>query len=309
MDRFLEQLAAAAGRDRVKTEEKMKNHVTFRAGGPADYFVSPENEASLAAVLRLCRESGMPYTILGNGSNLLVSDAGYRGVIVELGKAWSYCYIDGCRVRAGAGTLLSSIARTALSHGLTGFEAAGGIPGSLGGAVVMNAGAYGFEMKDVLCSVRVMDQEGGVRELSLEELDLGYRRSAIQPNHYTVLEANLELREGKPEEIRALMEELAARRREKQPLEYPSAGSTFKRPAGYFAGKLIQDAGLRGCRIGGAQVSEKHCGFVINRDHATAADIINLCRHVQREVREQFGVDMEMEVKLLGDFEEQAARS
>ncbi|MBT9778759.1 UDP-N-acetylmuramate dehydrogenase [Clostridium sp. MCC353] len=302
MNAFHSKLLEAAGSDFVKMGEPMKNHTTFRVGGPASWYVTPKDETALAAVVSLCRAENVPYYIIGNGSNLLVSDNGYEGVIVSMSESWNYCRIEGCRITAGAGALLSRIARAALDASLTGFEFAAGIPGTLGGAVVMNAGAYGSEMKYVLESARVLDREGRIRNLSLEELELGYRKSCILANGYIVLEAVLLLEAGDQAAVKARMDELAGQRREKQPLEYPSAGSTFKRPAGYFAGKLIQDAGLRGFRLGGAQVSEKHCGFVINRDHATAADVLNLCREVQRKVKDDFGVDLEMEVKMLGKF-------
>ncbi len=304
MKSLLEELIQAAGEDRVRTMEPMGPHVTFRAGGKADYFVSPSGEQELAGVIRACRSQKTPFYILGNGSNLLVGDKGYRGVIIHMGEDWNFCRFQGTRVRAGAGILLSRLSKEACRLGLSGLEAAGGIPGTLGGALVMNAGAYGFEMKDVVRSARVMTEDGEILELTAEELGFGYRRSVIPERKLIALEAELELTEGREEEIRARMEELAALRREKQPLEYPSAGSTFKRPEGYFAGKLIQDAGLKGYRVGGAQVSEKHSGFVINRGGATAGEIMRLCRDVQRIVREQTGVTLEMEVKTLGEFEE-----
>lgn len=304
MEQMLEQLISAAGESNVRTMEPMAPHVTFRAGGKADYFVSPEDEKALAAVVRICREHGMPFYLLGNGSNLLVGDRGYRGVVIHMGDAWSFCDFRGQEVRAGAGILLSRLAKEACRRELSGLEAAGGIPGTLGGALVMNAGAYGFEMKDVVRRARLMTEEGKILELSADELELGYRRSCIPERKLIVLEAELELKTGSREEICAAMEDFSARRREKQPLEYPSAGSTFKRPEGYFAGKLIQDAGLRGYQVGGAQVSEKHCGFVINRGGATAGDIMKLCRDVQRTVEERFGVSLELEVRTLGEFEE-----
>ncbi|HJC48670.1 MAG TPA: UDP-N-acetylmuramate dehydrogenase [Candidatus Lachnoclostridium pullistercoris] len=304
MEEILEQLILAAGKDRVKTMEPMGPHVTFRAGGKADYFVTPENESGLAGVLKVCSRHGLPFYLMGNGSNLLVGDLGYHGVIIQMGDAWGGCRFQGNTAEAGAGILLSRLAKEACRQGLTGLEAAGGIPGTLGGALVMNAGAYGFEMKDVVRSARLMTESGEILELSAEELQLGYRTSCIPARHLIVLGARLELAPGNREEIRARMEELTARRKEKQPLEYPSAGSTFKRPEGYFAGKLIEDAGLRGYRVGGAQVSEKHCGFVINRGGATAGDIMKLCRDVQRTVKEKFGVTLEMEVRTLGEFEE-----
>lgn len=303
MNDFLEQLRQAAKNGTVKEQESMASHVTFRAGGCADYYVEPAGEEELAAVVRLCRKEDMPFYILGNGSNLLVGDFGYHGVMIHMGKSWDTCRIAGNQVTAGAGILLSRVAREALDHSLTGLEAAAGIPGTIGGAMVMNAGAYGFEMKDVVQSVRVMDREGKIQTLSCDQLELSYRHSCIPDKGYIVLEVELELHPGDPATIKHSMEDFAARRKEKQPLEYPSAGSTFKRPEGYFAGKLIQDAGLRGYQVGGAQVSEKHCGFVINRGGATAGDIMQLCRDVQDKVREQFGVSMEMEVRTLGQFE------
>ena len=266
------------------------------------YFVTPSCEKEIASVVNLCRREKMPYYILGNGSNLLVSDKGYDGVIISMTKGFSQIEVRDQVITAGSGALLSRIARTALEESLTGLEFAAGIPGTLGGAVVMNAGAYGGEMKQVLQSVSVLTKDGQVKEIPAEELELGYRKSCIQREEYIVLSAEILLKQGKKSEIQAQMEDFAARRREKQPLEYPSGGSTFKRPEGYFAGKLIEDAGLKGFTVGGAQVSEKHSGFVINRNGATSADVYELCRQVQARVKEKFGVDLEMEVKRLGDF-------
>ena len=288
--------------ERVKKEEPMRLHTTFRVGGPADLFVSPNSVEEVCKVTALCREEGVPYYIMGNGSNLLVSDQGFRGVIIQFYKEMNAVSVEGTVLRAQAGALLSAVANRALLESLTGFEFAAGIPGTLGGACVMNAGAYGGEMKDVLKTVTVLTQEGEVLTLSNEELELGYRTSVIARKHYIVLEAEIALSEGKKEEIQAVMDDLKERRITKQPLEYPSAGSTFKRPEGYFAGKLIQDAGLRGFQVGGAQVSEKHCGFVINKDHATAAEIAELIRQVSEKVEAQFGVKLEPEVKRLGEF-------
>lgn len=302
MNEFLEQLRTALPNERIRTEESMSLHTTFRCGGPADYFVEPADAKELAAVWQLCRKEEIPYYILGNGSNLLVSDDGYHGVVIFMGKAWSEVHVEGTCIRAGAGALLSVTARKALQASLTGLEFAAGIPGTIGGAVVMNAGAYGSEMKHVLTGATVLTPEGEAKELTASELELGYRTSSILRCGYIVLEAQMELEQGDEEAIRRQMEDLAFQRKSKQPLEYPSAGSTFKRPEGYFAGKLIQDAGLRGFQVGGAQVSEKHCGFVINRDHATAADVMQLCREVQKRVQDQFGVTLEMEVKTLGKF-------
>lgn len=301
---FYDRLCGVLAPGQIKTKESMGRHTTFRTGGPADYYVEPADAKELAAVLALCREKEMPYYILGNGSNLLVSDDGYHGVMVAMGsKAWSDIRIEGTVIRAGAGALLSAVARQALQASLTGMEFAAGIPGTLGGAVVMNAGAYGSEMKNVLASVTVLTPDGEVEAVDADALELGYRTSCILRRGYVVLEAVLKLTAGDEAEIRRVMDDLSGQRKSKQPLEYPSAGSTFKRPEGHFAGKLIQDAGLRGFSVGGAQVSEKHCGFVINRDHATAADVMNLCREVQRRVWEDSGVNLEMEVKTLGTFE------
>ena len=288
--------------EQVKTEEPMKNHTTFRVGGPAEFFVMPRTAEEVKKVIDLCRRESFPYYIIGNGSNLLVSDQGYRGVVLQIYKEMSCIEIEENVIVAQAGALLSAIANKALENGLTGFEFAAGIPGTLGGACVMNAGAYGGEMKDVLEEVTVLTEEGEVLIIPKENLELGYRTSIIARKGYIVLEARIQLREGEKEAIKSLMEELKDKRVSKQPLEYPSAGSTFKRPEGYFAGKLIHDAGLRGFSVGGAQVSEKHCGFVINRENATAADVAELMRQVSARVEEEFGVKLEPEVKRLGEF-------
>ena len=286
----------------VLEKEPMAGHVTFRVGGPADYYVRVSDAKELKAVIALCRERQIPWFVLGNGSNLLVGDGGIRGVVLEIQRDYAEVKVEGTKITAQAGALLSKIAAVALREHLTGFEFAAGIPGTIGGACVMNAGAYGGELKDVLKEVKVMTPEGEEKSLPAEELQLGYRTSVIPEKGYIVLEATLELKEGKQEEIKAVMDDLKERRIDKQPLEYPSAGSTFKRPEGYFAGKLIQDAGLRGFQVGGAQVAEKHCGFVINKDHATAADILELICQVQKKVQADFGVQLETEVKKIGEF-------
>lgn len=298
---FYDKLNNVIAKDSILIDEPMSRHTTFRVGGPADFFVTPKAKEEVRDVIRICKEAGMPYYIIGNGSNLLVSDAGYRGVIVQIYKEMNEVKVEGDLVKAQAGALLSGIAAKALGAELSGFEFASGIPGTIGGACVMNAGAYGGEMKDVLESVTVLTGEGKIIELGRNELELGYRTSVIAKKGYIVLGAVLKLERGDGEKIRTYMDELKEKRVTKQPLEYPSAGSTFKRPEGYFAGKLIEDAGLRGFQVGGAQVSEKHCGFVINRDHATAADIMELMRQVQIRVKENSGVDLEPEVKRLGD--------
>ena len=288
----------------VRINEPMKRHTSFRAGGNAEWFCIPETAEELKAVLAACKKADMPWYVVGNGSNLLVSDDGFSGVIISTGK-FDRLDVDGETVTAGAGVLLSKVAAAAWKAGLTGFEFAAGIPGSVGGAAVMNAGAYGSEMKNVLKNVTVLTAEGDVKKIPAEELELGYRTSCIPKNGWLVLEAEYVLVKGEPDAIKAVMDDLAARRRDKQPLEYPSAGSTFKRPEGYFAGKLIEDAGLKGFAVGGASVSEKHAGFVINKDGASASDIYSLCKKVERKVMETFGVSLEMEVKLLGKFEEE----
>lgn len=298
---FYDKLNNVIGKDSILIDEPMSRHTTFRVGGPADFFVTPKVKEEVRDVIRICKEAGMPYYIIGNGSNLLVSDAGYRGVIVQIYKEMNEVKVEGDLVKAQAGALLSGIAAKALGAELSGFEFASGIPGTIGGACVMNAGAYGGEMKDVLESVTVLTGKGKIIELGRNELELGYRTSVIAKKGYIVLGAALKLERGDGEKIKTYMDELKEKRVTKQPLEYPSAGSTFKRPEGYFAGKLIEDAGLRGFQVGGAQVSEKHCGFVINRDHAAAADIMELMRQVQIRVKENSGVDLEPEVKRLGD--------
>ena len=283
MKQAAERLKQAVGAGIFLTDEPMSRHTTFRTGGPADIYIEPSGVEELKQVLDICREENVAYTIIGNGSNLLVGDGGYRGVLISFGKPFAQVTIEGAQVRTGAGALLSAVAKQVLNASLTGFEFAAGIPGTIGGAVVMNAGAYGGELCQVLRDATVLTPEGEVKTLPAEELELGYRTSCVQKNGYIVLEAVLQLQPGNA-------------------LEYPSAGSTFKRPEGHFAGRLIQDAGLRGFRVGGAQVSEKHCGFVINRDHATSADILSLCRQVQEKVKAQSGVELELEVKLLGEF-------
>lgn len=287
---------------RVFADEPMKAHTTFRVGGPADYFVDAANMDEIRDVIRLCREKKVPYYILGNGSNLLVGDKGYRGVVIQTYRAMNEVRVEGDVITAQAGALLSKIANAALGGALAGLEFAAGIPGTLGGAVVMNAGAYGGEMKDVLLEVTVLDGDGNVLVIPREKLELGYRTSIIAKKGYIVVEAKMQLRKGDRDAVKARMEELREQRVTKQPLEFASAGSTFKRPEGYFAGKLIQDAGLCGFRVGDAQVSEKHCGFVINRGNATAAEIVDLMNQVSEKVEEQFHVRLEAEVKRLGEF-------
>lgn len=300
-DQFLTELENIMAGSGIFMEEPMKKHTTFRVGGPADVLVQPD-ETALAAVLGLCRQYHVPYSFIGNGSNLLVGDKGIRGVVIEMTEPMGNIEVHGTQIMAQAGAMLSKIANTAASNGLGGMEFAAGIPGSVGGAVVMNAGAYGGEMKDIIERVYVLDENGAQLELDRDALDLSYRHSCIPEKKYIVTKVVLELVPRDEVEIRSKMKELNEKRAEKQPLQYPSAGSTFKRPEGYFAGKLIMDAGLRGYQVGGAQVSEKHCGFVINKGDATAADICQLMRDVSDKVQAQSGVVLEPEVKMIGEF-------
>ena len=291
---------------RVLYDEPMADHTTFRVGGPADLMAIPENVEQLRQAIRLCRDASIPWYVIGNGSNLLVSDKGYRGVVIKICRNMDLIEKEEkggrLRVRAGAGVLLATLARSVCDDGWTGFEFATGIPGTLGGGITMNAGAYGGEMSQILSGVTVLTAQGAIEEWPADRLELGYRKSRIQKEEAIALEAVMEFEKGDIGQIRETVRSLAAERRKKQPLEYPSAGSTFKRPEGYFAGKLIQDAGLKGYRVGGAQVSEKHSGFVINADHATAADIYQLMRDVGAIVYKKFGVRLEPEVRLLGEF-------
>lgn len=300
MEHLIESLVAFAGADRVKRDEPMSAHTSFRIGGTADVFIEPDGEACLYEVVALCRDAGVPYVVIGNGSNLLVSDDGVRGVVICTRRGMEKFTVEGNIIRAEAGAILARVANEAMKSGLSGLEFASGIPGCIGGAVVMNAGAYGGEMKQVLTRAHVLMPDGKLVWIPVEEMELGYRTSCIPKCQGIVTAVEMRLAPGDPAAIKARMDELNRSRREKQPLEYPSAGSTFKRPEGYFAGKLIQDAGLAGYTVGGAQVSAKHCGFVINRGGATAADVLELCRQVEERVREKFGVSLEMEIRTLG---------
>ena len=286
--------------DSVCTDELMSRHTTFRIGGPASVFVTPKSEKDLVTAIEICRSQGAPYFILGNGSNLLVSDQGYDGVVVHIGSDLRDISVEGTEITAKTGAMLSQVAHAALAHGLTGMEFAAGIPGSLGGACMMNAGAYGGEMSQILVGVRALDDKGQIVELAADQLELGYRHSIMMEKQYVVLGARIHLEKGNPEKIQAQMDDLKEKRIAKQPLEYPSAGSTFKRPEVAFAGKLIMDAGLRGFRIGDAMVSEKHCGFVVNAVKATAEDVCGVISHVQQVVMEKYGKELEPEIRFLG---------
>lgn len=311
-DGFLDELKNISAGIRVLADEPMDGHTTFKVGGPADYFVVPDSVQSVVDVISLCKKTGTPCFVIGRGSNLLVTDKGYRGVIVCI-----YDTLDDVKtefagksddsneeyaiITAGAGIMLSKLAKTAAQSELTGLEFAGGIPGTLGGAVAMNAGAYGGEIKDCIQSAVVVDDEQNVITLTKEQLELGYRESIVKQKGYIVLSATFKLKKGDAAQIIATMNDFNARRRDKQPLEHPSAGSTFKRPEGMFAGKLIQDSGLAGYRVGGACVSDKHCGFVVNDNGGSAADIMQVIKDVQRTVKDKFDVELEPEVRIIGE--------
>ncbi len=299
---ILKEIEAFASEGALLYNEPLRNHTTFKVGGEADAFLSVKTQEELIKALQWCHEKEVPYFVMGNGSNLLVSDKGYRGLVISIGKELAGITCEGTRITAQAGALLSSVAQMALKNNLTGMEFASGIPGSIGGAMVMNAGAYDGEMKMIVESVTILSEDGQIRTFSNEEMEFGYRTSRLKREKGIVLSVTVSLQKGDRDAILEKMNDFAARRREKQPLEYPSAGSTFKRPEGYFAGKLIMDAGLRGYMVGGAQVSEKHCGFVINKQEATADNIYTLIHDVQKKVKDASGVTLEPEVIFVGDF-------
>ena len=298
---LLKNLNTIVGEGNVLIDEPMSKHITFRVGGNAMYMVEPDSIASLCELLDFLKfDSPYPYFVMGNGSNLLVTDNGYKGIVVKIGKKLSKITMEDGTLRAEAGAMLSKVAKLACDNGYTGMEGLTGIPGTIGGGVAMNAGAYGDEIKDTLVSVTVYDPgTGSILELSNDELDLSYRHSIFSVREYVLLDATFKCQPGNPEEIQDKVAEYTTSRKTKQPLEYASAGSTFKRPEGYFAGKLIEDAGLRGYTVGGACVSTKHCGFVINTGDGTAADVLQVIRDVQRKVKEQFGVTLETEVCII----------
>ena len=300
----IQTLKGYTNEENIHLGEPMSNHTTFRVGGPADCLVEIRDKEELKKICKYLGMTGIPVFVMGNGSNLLVSDQGFRGVILRIQSGMNEVRVEGKRIIAQAGATMAQVARAAMENGLTGLEFASGIPGTIGGGVIMNAGAYGGEMRQVVRNVEVLSSDGEFWNLDNETMEFGYRTSSIKGKDYVVTEVEMELSEGDPAQIKATMDSLAAQRREKQPLEYPSAGSTFKRPEGHFAGKLIQDAGLRGYAVGGAMVSEKHCGFVVNVQPGitTAADVMKLIRHVQTTVTEAFDVELEPEVIFLGDF-------
>ncbi len=286
---------------RVKKNESMKEHTTFKIGGPADIFVQPASSGEIAEIVKFLREKNVPIMVNGNGSNMLVLDGGIRGVVINLGKNISDIRVDGTKVYAQAGALLSAIAAKAAEAGLTGMEFAAGIPGSAGGAIFMNAGAYGGEMSHIAASCEVVLPDGKLKIFDKDELELGYRKSAFAKNGGIVVSCTFELQPGNRDEILARMNELAQKRRDKQPLEMPSAGSTFKRPEGHFAGKLIEDSGCKGLGTGGARVSLKHTGFIVNEGDATAQDVLDLIKLVQMTVKAKTGVMLEPEVRIIGE--------
>lgn len=302
---MLSQLIKIAGAENIKENEPMSKHTTFKAGGNAAYFVEPHNLETLSEIVKYLNRENKAYYIIGNGSNVLVKDSGYNGVVIKISDLFndiSVKKVDDNKfiLQAGAGAMLGKVSKIALQYSLTGMETLSGIPGTIGGAVVMNAGAYGGEIKDIILRAKVMDKNGNIFDLSKEELELSYRYSVIQDREYIVLESEFILPVGEKEVIKNKMLEYANARKEKQPLEYPSAGSTFKRPKDNYAGKLIMDAGLRGYSVGDAMVSEKHCGFVINKGNATATDILKVIEDVKIEVKKKFDVDLEPEIKVLG---------
>ena len=297
--KFYEELKHIIPEARIKADEPMKAHTTFRIGGPAKYFVIPETKEEIKAIIECCKAENVPYYILGNGSNLLVGDQGFRGVVIQLYKNFDGIKIEGTKVTARAGAMLVRVAKEAGKAGLTGLEFASGIPGTIGGAMVMNAGAYGGEISQVIKSATVMDKNGNIREVKAADMALGYRTSVFKESEDIILSVQLKLVPDDKDLIRERMEDYFSRRREKQPLEFPSAGSTFKRPDGYFAAALIEECGLKGVSVGGAQVSEKHSGFVINTGNATASDVLELIEHIKQTVFMQKGVTLECEIKVI----------
>lgn len=285
----------------VRFSEEMKNHTTFEIGGPCDVMIIPENKEQVLNTLKTIKEHDFSYMVIGNGSNLLVSDQGLRMAIIKLGEAFSQIKIEGEKVYAQAGAELAEVAKASIEEGLAGMEYVSGIPGNIGGAITMNAGAYGGEMKDIVETVTCLGQDLEIRTYTNEDMHFSYRHSRVQEENLIVLEVELALEKGNQEEIDELYHSLTQRREEKQPLEYASAGSTFKRPEGYYAGKLIDDAGLRGYKHNNAMVSEKHCGFVINTGGAACDDVLYVIRHIQKEIYDKYRVKLQTEVKILGE--------
>ncbi|WP_077368460.1 UDP-N-acetylmuramate dehydrogenase [Anaerosalibacter sp. Marseille-P3206] len=294
---FVEELKGA----RVLIDEPMKKHTSFRIGGPVDLMIIPANERELIEAINICRNNNINYIVMGNGSNILVSDTGIRGVVIKIAEALGDINVNGTKLKAQAGALLTVVSKRALKASLKGLEFANGIPGSIGGAITMNAGAYGGEMKDIVTKVKCIDKNGEIIELSNEEMKFRYRGSRVQDEGLIVVEVEMELEEGDYDEISGKMKDYTERRTTKQPLNLPSGGSTFKRPEGHYAGKLIEDSGLKGIRLGGAQVSELHSGFIVNVDNATCNDVVNLIKVVQKIVRDKYDVLLEPEIKFVGE--------
>lgn len=299
-DVIYQELVQICGKENVLRDEPLKYHTLVKIGGKADFLVWPTTYEQVVDVIRLKEKYQLPFTLLGNGSNVIVRDGGIRGIVMQL-KHLAEIKAEGEKIIAQSGADIKAVSRFALEHSLTGLEFACGIPGSVGGAIMMNAGAYGGEVKDVLDHVKVVTQKGELKTLYKDDLQLGYRTSVISKTHDIVLEVVFQLEKGDPQKIKAKMDDLTFQRESKQPLEYPSVGSVFKRPPGYFAGKLIQDSGLQGKGVGGAEVSTKHAGFIINKNNATAADYIATIEMVRKTVKEKFGVDLELEVKIIGE--------
>jgi UDP-N-acetylmuramate dehydrogenase len=286
----------------IKYDELMSQHTSFKVGGPADIFIEPVDLEELKKALAFVRKHNIPYYVIGNGTNLLVGDKGIRGAVIKVGENFGAIEITGEEVIAECGVLLSTLSKMVARNTLTGMEFASGIPGYLGGAIAMNAGAYGGEMKDIVEWVEALDENLQLQRYTNSEMEFVYRKSIVEPRNLIVIRSMMKLKKGNQDEINSIMADLSLKRKTKQPLHLPSAGSTFKRPPGYFAGKLIEDAGLRGFSLGGAQVSELHCGFVVNNGNASARDVYDLIKHVQETVFNQFGVHVETEVKMLGEF-------
>jgi UDP-N-acetylmuramate dehydrogenase len=291
-----------SGIENIRFNELMSQHTSFKVGGPADIFIEPNNVEELKKALSFVRQHKLPYYVIGNGTNLLIGDKGIRGAIIKVGESFSGIDIDGDEITVECGVLLSTLSKAAARNTLTGLEFASGIPGYVGGAVAMNAGAYGGEMKDIIEWVEFLDENLELQRYTNAQMEFNYRKSIVEPRGLIVVRCKLKLKKGEQEQINSVMSDLAYKRKTKQPLHLPSAGSTFKRPPGYFAGKLIEDAGLRGFEIGGAQVSELHCGFVVSKGDATARDVYDLIKHVQNTVFNQFGIKIETEIKILGEF-------
>lgn len=301
-EKYSKLLENLAGKENVKVDEPMKNHTSFKIGGPADFLVTPCSVESICEIIKLCNNEKLPIFIMGNGTNLLVSEKGIRGVVVKIYDNLNSCFVKEDYIEAYAGILLSKLSDIALENELAGLEFASGIPGTLGGAVAMNAGAYGGEMKDVVVETEFIDKSGNIKVIRGNEHQFGYRTSFIQKQSGIAVRTVIKLKKGDRASIKALIDDLTARRQDKQPLEMPSAGSVFKRPEGYFAGKLIEDCGLRGYSIGGAQVSEKHCGFIVNKGDATSKDILDLIRYIQKTVKDKFNVELQTEIRLVGEL-------